>query len=207
VTIMNTPCLHRLHSFHGPFTWPWRLPLAAVMLITIALLTACKNESVVAQAPASPVLDVPADARGHYCGMFLTEHVGLKGQVRVRDVAAPLWFTSIREIFSFLAAPDEPKAVTGVYVQDMGRRRADGSFPPEAWIDARSAWYVIGSGAQDFPAADDAMPFATQADAEAYRVRHGGTVVTFATMPQAFVSAGSGALPAGDGASTVGTSS
>jgi len=51
------------------------------------------------------------------------------------------------------------------------------------------------------------MPFATQADAEAYRVRHGGTVVTFATMPQAFVSAGSGALPAGDGASTGGTSS
>lgn len=204
---MNTPCLHRPRSLSVPFAWPWRLSLAAAVLIAIALLTACKNESVVAQAPVAPLLDVPADARGHYCGMFLTEHVGPKGQVRVRDLAAPLWFTSIREIFSFLAAPDEPKAITGVYVQDMGRRRADGSFPPEAWIDARSAWYVIGSGAPDAPAADDAMPFATQADAEAYRARHGGTVVTFDTMPQAFVSAGSGAPPAGGGASTGGTSS
>lgn len=186
---------------------PWRLLLAVLVLLSVALFAACRNDGALAQASVPPLLEIPADARGHYCGMFLTEHAGPKGQVRVRDVATPLWFTSVREVFSFLAAPDEPKAVTGVYVQDMGRRRADGSFPPEAWIDARAAWYVIGSGAAQTPEADDAMPFATQADAEAYRSRQGGTVVTFATMPEAFVRAGVDAPPPGVGAPLQGASS
>jgi len=184
---------------HRPHTLPfppsagaaWRLPLLTLALLVLVLLGACQGERVVAQAPSQPLLGIPADARGHYCGMYLSEHAGPKGQVRVRDLAAPLWFTSIREVFSFLEAPDEPKAVTGVYVQDMGRRQADGGFPADAWIDARSAWYVIGSGAPESPVADDALPFATQAAAEAYRARRGGTVVTFAAMPEAFVRTGS----------------
>lgn len=195
----------------GPFILlrprPWRVLLALALLLAVALLAACKSEHVTAQA-APPPLEIPADARGHYCGMYLTEHAGPKGQVRVRDLATPLWFTSIREVFSFLAAPDEPKAVTAVYVQDMARRQADGSFPPDAWIDARAAWYVIGSGVPGLPAAaDDAMPFAREADAQAFRSRHGGQVVTFAAMPEDFVRAGADAPQAEGGTPMQGASS
>lgn len=187
---------------------PWRVLLALALLLAAALLAACKSEHVAAQASAPPPpLEISADARGHYCGMYLSEHAGPKGQVRVRDLATPLWFTSIREVFSFLAAPDEPKAVTAVYVQDMARRQADGSFPPDAWIDARTAWYVIGSGVPDFPAADDAMPFAREADAQAFRSRHGGQVVTFAAMPEDFVRTGADAPQAEGGTPTQGASS
>lgn len=168
----------------------WQLLPLLVLVLLGVLLTACQGGDVAAQASATPVAQIPADAKGHYCGMYLSEHQGPKGQVRVRDLATPLWFTSIREVFSFLQAPDEPKAVTGVYVQDMGRRQSDGSFPPEAWIDARTAWYVIGSGAPDEPAADDAMPFAQQAAAQAFAARHGGRVVGFTAMPETFVRAG-----------------
>ena len=191
-----TTALFRITAFF-PTSAAWRLPALALALLVLALLGACQGERVAAQAPSRPLLDIPADARGHYCGMYLSEHAGPKGQVRVRDLAAPLWFTSVREVFSFLEAPDEPKAVTGVYVQDMGRRQADGGFPADAWIDARSAWYVIGAGMPDLSAADDALPFASREAAQSHRARHGGQVVAFDAMPESFVRMGSDALTQG----------
>lgn len=176
----------RLQGFHA-----WPLLAALAMLLASALAAGCGSDTAVAETPTQPVSVIPAQARGHYCGMYLSEHAGPKGQIRVRDLAAPLWFTSIREVFSFLSAPDEPKAVTGVYVQDMGHRQTDGGFGPDAWIDARTAWYVIGSATPGPAEADDAVPFARRDQAEAFRAAHGGRVVSFAAMPDTFVRAGS----------------
>lgn len=166
-----------------------KVPRAVRMLICLllavamlALLVGCQGEVQVATGAAGPVQTIPDDAKGHYCGMYLTEHPGPKAQVLVRDAENPLWFTTVSEVLSFLAAPDEPKAVLAVYVQDMSRRSAAGTFPAQAWIDAHQAWYVMGSRSDMPEMRDAALPFGNREAAESYRREHGGEVLDFAAL-------------------------
>src|SRR5690606_5944270 len=97
--------------------WRRAATLAAGLWLTI-MVAAC-GESANTAPPPPPVAAIPKDAVGHYCGMFLFEHKGPKGQVLLRDRDTPVWFTTIREVFAYTRLPEEPKAITATYVQDM----------------------------------------------------------------------------------------
>ena len=57
----------------------------------------------------------------------------------------------------------------------------------ENWIDARKAFYVIGSSAKGGMGAAETVPFSTREAAELFATRNGGDVVRFEDIPPEYV--------------------
>lgn len=161
--------------------------LPATALLAFSLLLAACGDDAADSAPPPPQAVIPQDAVGHYCGMFLFEHRGPKGQILLRDREGPVWFTTIREVFAYTHLPEEPRAITATYVQDMARIRPDHSFPFDAWIDARQAWYLIRSHYIGGMGVPDALPFSDRAAAQAYQQQYGGHLVAFKDVPEDYI--------------------
>lgn len=154
------------------------------MLLCAPVLAACNDRSAKAPTPLEPT----ADAVSHFCGMLLAEHPGPKGQIFLKDRSSPVWFSSVSETVAFTMLPEEPAGIVAIYVNDMGKAR--NWERPEAgmWVEARSAWYVIGSDRRGPAGMGDGerepIPFGQEADARQFRETHGGRVVRFAEIPQ-----------------------
>ncbi len=161
--------------------WAATTAIAAMMLA----LSACGGDEPAAPPPAPQA--VSAEAVGHYCGMMLQDHAGPKGQIFVKGRAAPVWFSSIKQVFAYTLLPEEPKGLAAIYVNDMATAGPDGAADLKAWVDARQAFYVIGSRFIGGMGAEDAMPFSDQARALAFAQTHGGRVVRFADVPEDYV--------------------
>ena len=120
-----------------------RTPLICTLLVAI-FLSACSdqkdNQAMTMPAPH----EITRDAIGHYCNMIVADHLGPKGQVHISGRDEPVWFSSVRDTIVFTMLPEEPKNIAAVYVNDMGRASWDRP-EPGTWIDARQAWFVIGS--------------------------------------------------------------
>ena len=110
--------------------------------------------------------------------MLLSEHAGPKGQILLKSRTDPVWFTSVRDTFTFLALPEEPKDVAAVYVSDMGRA-ASWERPGDAWIAAQQAVYVLGSDREGGMGGPEAVPFGDEAAARAFIAEHGGRILRF----------------------------
>ncbi|CAM5778535.1 nitrous oxide reductase accessory protein NosL [Castellaniella caeni] len=160
--------------------------LAGLALGLSLLLGACGGADDRHTPPPAPQA-LTSQAVGHYCGMNLDEHVGPKGQILLRDESRAVWFSTIREVFAYTLLPEEPKTITAIYVQDMGRADAHGNPPADAWIDAHQAYFLIESRAVGGMGAPDALPFAQLDQAQAYQQQYGGRIVNFKTMPEDYV--------------------
>ena len=151
------------------------LPLALA-----ALLAGC-GETEVAEAP--PPLEPPREAMGHFCGMIVLDHAGLKGQIHLRDSAAPLWFASVRDTLAFTMLPEERKDIVAIYVNDMARLTNWESPEPGTWTDARDAVYVVGSDARGGMGVQEVVPFSDQAAAERFAAERGGQLFAYGEIP------------------------
>ncbi len=153
----------------------WGLVFPALLL----LAAACGEEQM---AEAPPPAELTREAIGHYCKMIVQDHKGPKGQIFLSGKPEPIWFSSVRDTLAFTLLPEEPKDIAAIYVNDMGRASWD---QPEAgtWIEAKSAWYVIGSTRQGGMGAPEAVPFSKRADAEGFAAAHDGRVVAFSEIP------------------------
>lgn len=158
--------------------------MAAFSAIVLAV-SACGGDEAAAPPPAPQA--VSADAVGHYCGMMLLDHAGPKGQIFVKGRAAPVWFSSIKQVFAYTLLPEEPKGLAAIYVNDMAAAGPDGAADLKAWVDARQAFYVINSSFIGGMGAEDAIPFSDQTRALAFAQSHGGRVVRFADVPEDYV--------------------
>ncbi len=158
--------------------------LASLLVLAVAL-SACGGQDTAAPPPAPQA--VSADAVGHYCGMTLRDHAGPKGQIFVKGRAAPVWFSSIKQVFAYTLLPEEPKGLAAIYVNDMAAAGPDGAADLRVWVEARVAFYVIGSSFVGGMGAEDAMPFSDPARAQAFAQTHGGRVVRFADVPEDYV--------------------
>ena len=78
--------------------------------------------------------------------MILVDHPGPKAQIFLASRADPLWFTQVRDAIAFTRLPEEPRDITAIWVNDMGRTTNWEAPEAGAWAEARSAWFVIGSG-------------------------------------------------------------
>jgi len=151
-------------------------------LVTMLAVAGC-DEAPTSGAGAIPVAAEPgADAIGYYCNMTVADHPGPKGQAFLSGEGQPLWFSSVRDTLAFTRLPGEPKNIAALYVNDMGRASWDRP-EPGTWIDARSAWYVVGSGLRGGMGAPEVVPFAEREAADAFAARHGGTVSDFSSVP------------------------
>jgi len=175
-------------------------PLALGALLAAGLV-GCADDEQVAAAPPPAALD--RDAIGYYCSMIVADHVGPKGQVHLSGKDEPFWFSSVRDTVAFTMLPGEPRNIAAIYVNDMGR--ASWEQPePDTWIDAREAWYVVGSGRTGGMGAPETVPFAERDAADGFARAHGGSVARFAEIPEDAVLGTVDPPVAAHGASTMG---
>ena len=168
---------------------PTLLALAAML----ALVGGCSQEQETAVPAAFALTE---DAMGRYCGMNVLEHDGPKGQVILTRIPEPIWFSSARDAVAFTMLPEEPKNIAAIYVSDMGVAPSWEKPGAENWIDARTAFYVIGSSRVGGMGAAETVPFSTEAAAGDFAARHGGEIVRFADIPADYVLGGGEEPPA-----------
>ena len=158
--------------------------LAILLLALIILpLAACSDEG---DKPPPSAVELTRDSIGYYCNMVVAEHMGPKGQIHLEGGAAPLWFSSVRDAIAFTMLPEEAKNIAAIYVNDMAV--ADWDSPgPGSWIEARGAWYVVGSAKAGGMGAPEAVPFSRQQAAHDFAAAHGGDVMEFAAVPEGFI--------------------
>jgi copper chaperone NosL len=159
-----------------------RLALA-VALVACALVGCDQKEA----ALPPPPLAMTKDVIGHYCGMNLLEHPGPKGQIIVKSLIDPVWFSSARDAIAFTMLPDEPKDIQAIYVSDMGKALSWDKPGADNWVDARKALFVIGSSVKGGMGSEEAVPFSDRATAEMFVSENGGRIVSFAEVPRAYV--------------------
>ena len=157
---------------------------SAILGAALLLLAACGEEQ---QAAAPPPHEVTDDAIGHYCGMALVEHPGPKGQAILKGRDEPIWFSSARDTIAFTRLPDEPKDIAAIYVTDMAKAKNWDHPERGTWVDARRAWYVIGSTKKGGMGGDEAVPFGQELAARQFAETNGGQVVAFDAVPEDYI--------------------
>ena len=163
------------------------MPRAAVLLTLLALLAVGCDDKDKAAAKEPPPVALTQDAMGHFCGMALVEHPGPKGQILLRGDRRPVWFSSARDTVAFTYLDEESKAISAIYVSDMGKA-PDWEHPgPDNWVEARRAWFVLGSNRRGGMGAEEAVPFSDQGAAERFAAEHGGRVLRMAELPRDWV--------------------
>jgi len=155
------------------------LSTLVVIFLFAALGAACSEEQ--PQAVPEPQ-ELTTDAVGYFCGMTVLNHNGPKGQIFLTGREQPLWFTSVRDTLAFLHLPGEPKNIAAIYVTDVGRASWDRP-EPGTWIDARKAFYVVGSDRLGGMQAPEVVPFSRREDAERFVQQHGGKIYRFSAVP------------------------
>lgn len=126
------------------------------------------------EAPVTPLMITEATTCA-LDGMLLSNFPGPKAQIHYAGTE-PDFFCDTVEMFSIYLNPEQARAVTGIFVQDMGA--ADWNNPRGHWIDARTAVYVIGSDMKGSMGPTIAS-FAHEADANRFAGEHGGKVLPF----------------------------
>jgi len=176
----------------------WRRLASAALVGCVALSAGCERAPQSTGRPSPN--EVFAEATGYYCGMLLADHEGPKGQVHLAGRPAPLWFSSVRDTIAFLRLPEEPRDIAAVYVNDMARATDRMRPEPGAWVDARDAWYVIGSDQAGGMGAPEAIPFSRDEAAQAFAARHGGRLARLDEIPDEYVLGALGAAVGTDSA-------
>ncbi len=158
-----------------------RLALLLVLVLG-AGLAGCGE----AEQPKPPPRSWDRDALGYYCNMVVVEHRGPKAQIFLSGREDPLWFTSVRDGIAFSRSKEEPGRILAFYVNDMGS--TDWDQPSDkSWIDAETAWYVIGSSKRGGMGMPEAVPFKDRDKAEAFARKYGGRVVRFDEIPDDYI--------------------
>ena len=161
-----------------------RRALVLGVIFGIVGLAGCNEE--VAQAPPPPHELTPA-AIGHYCGMNVLEHAGPKGQIILTSRTDAIWFSSARDAIAFTMLPEEPKDIRAIYVSDMAKAPSWEDPGANNWVDARQAFFVIGSRVKGGMGAPETVPFSGRAVADKFAAERGGRVVTFDDVPRDYI--------------------
>lgn len=153
----------------------------------MALVLAACGPSETASGPAE-ISDSTACALD---GMTLVDYPGPKAQIHYVGDQEPLFFCDTIEMFSLYLKPEQIKKIKALYVQDMSKTQWDD--PKGAWMDARKAFYVVGSKKQG-SMGPTIGSFAERQDAETFAKENGGSVHPFADITSDMVSLDGGAL-------------
>lgn len=118
----------------------------------------------------------------HLCGMLITNFSGPKAElfrkgVTEADGNAVKKFCSTRDMFSFYLDPENKRNVTTILVHDMSKAPWD-TPKDEFFIDARNAWYVVGSS-QTGAMGKTLASFSEKTDADNFATEFGGKVIDF----------------------------
>jgi copper chaperone NosL len=149
---------------------------SVLAFLLLCALTACSR----APADESPA-SIARDDTCSLDGMTLADYPGPKGQILWADGTRDR-FCDTTELVGALIAPEQKKGLKHAWVQDMAK--TDWDKPHDAWIDARTAFYVQGSSKHGSMGATLAS-FARREDAQAFATQYGGQVLAFAEITPA----------------------
>ena len=144
-------------------------------LVASALVAACGEQ---AQQKAANPLEITRDTFCSLDGMLLADYPGPKAQIHYTQ-GNPDFFCDTVEMFSVYLQPEQQKRVVALFVQDMGKTSWEA--PASNWIDARSAFYVVGSKKRGSMGPTFAA-FSEEAAARAFVEKEGGKIVRFAEV-------------------------
>lgn len=116
-------------------------------------------------------------------GMTLADFPGPKGQIHY-VTGSPDFFCDTLEMFSIYLQPEQKKNITGIFTQNMGK--TDWESPKDNWIDAKQAFYVLGSK-KTGSMGPTLAAFALLEDADAFTKQFGGKVLYFDQVTLAMV--------------------
>lgn len=153
------------------------------LLIALLALAACREETASLPQPVT----MTEEAVGFYCQMHLLEHPGPKAQVHLTGQPNPLFFSQVRDAIAYQRMPEQSHAIAAIYVNDMAVAPSWEKTGADNWIEAGSAFYVIGSDAVGGMEAPELVPFARADDASAFAAKRGGRVVRLAEVTDADV--------------------
>jgi copper chaperone NosL len=157
---------------------------AAIAIVAITA-SACSEQEAKVDTPLPVALT--EESVGHYCNMTILEHTGPKAQIHLADNPHPIWFSQVRDGIAFIRSPEEHYEAVAVYVNDMGKA-AEWDFPgADTWIDAKEAWFVIGSRKTGGMGTPEVIPFSEEQSASAFAASNGGEVVRLADIPDTYV--------------------
>ena len=157
----------------------------AGVLFCLALLSACSEQTQLELPAPVPFSD---EAVGHYCGMLASSHEGPKAQIILTGKHAPVfWFISVRDAITFTRSAEEPKNIAAFYVTDMTGASWANPEKGDPWIDANTAYFVIGSDRKGGMGTPEAIPFSSGEHASLFAQEYGGEVVTLAELPADYV--------------------
>lgn len=155
-------------------------------LFAAALLLAACGETT---APVQP-LEI---TQGTVCaldGMVLQDFPGPKAQIHYEH-SEPEFYCDTKEMFSIVLRPEEKKRIVAIYTQDMAK--ADWAHPQAYWVDAKAAFYVVGSSRRGSMGPTVAS-FAVEADASTFAAQYGGKVLRFDQVTLDMVDLGGGVV-------------
>ncbi|MHB1655743.1 MAG: nitrous oxide reductase accessory protein NosL [Burkholderiales bacterium] len=142
---------------------------------------------------ADPPIRAIEPAPGTTCsldGMLLRDFPGPKAQIRYGDGETDFFCDTV-EMFSLYLKPEQQRRIKAIFTQDMGK--ADWQSPQGQWIDARKAYYVIGSNLSGSMGPTLAS-FMRREDAQAFSKKHGGKVLRFDQVTPEMVNLGGGVI-------------
>ena len=153
-------------------------------LALLAALGACSQsaQKIAAQEPT-------ADTACSLDGMVLKDYAGPKAQIHYTE-GKPDFFCDLTELFSVILMPEHKRAVAAMYVQDMGK--TEWEHPQGNWIDAKTAFYVVGSRKHGSMGPTFGS-FSSMQDAEAFAQKEGGKVLRFEQIGADMIGKGSSA--------------
>lgn len=139
-------------------------------LLLLATLAACARPSVQLQPH-----EIKADTASAVDGMLLKDYPGPKGQIIYSDGKTDFFCDTV-EMVSAVLTPEQKRPIAAVFTQDMGK--TDWRQPVGHWIDARTAFYVVGSKKPGGMGSTFGT-FSIEKDAQAFAQKEGGKVLHF----------------------------
>jgi nitrous oxide reductase accessory protein NosL len=130
---------------------------------------------------AQPSNEVSPQERCSVCGMFVSKYPNWLTQVRLADNSVK-FFDGVKDLLAFYFDPasfgTSGQTIKEIWVKD---------YYTLAWLDGRSAWYVLGSDIYG-PMGHELIPFGSAAAAANFHKDHKGTkVLRFAEITESLV--------------------
>jgi nitrous oxide reductase accessory protein NosL len=130
---------------------------------------------------AEPAATIGAEERCPVCGMFVAKYPNWVTQVRLADGTVRS-FDGMKDLLAYYFQParygGKEGAVREIWAKD---------YYTLTWLDARTAYYVVGSDIHG-PMGPEFIPFASEKAAQAFaRDHHGKQELPFASITEALV--------------------
>ncbi|MDT8318031.1 MAG: nitrous oxide reductase accessory protein NosL [bacterium] len=140
----------------------------------LVVFSACEEDNKAAST-ASPAA-ISGEDECALDGMIVANYPGPKAQILYREEGKRDFYCETKELFHVYIEPGMEARVAALYVQDTAL--IDWKKPVNNWIEAKSAFYVVGASI-DGSMGPTYAPFKSRDDAAPFIKKYGGNIMTF----------------------------